>query len=83
MGSNISKTVTCEALPDPTIVPPPPGNAAAAGQGGYGMMMGQPPPNEPYGSPKYKCNPGSYEELHKKCRGKITFLRNVRLKMFN
>jgi len=76
MGSNSSRIVSCEAVPDPTIVPPPPPASSAAGQGGSGMMgqQGPPPTQEPqpYVSETYKCNPGTYEELHKKCKGEIT-----------
>lgn len=65
MGLAISK---CEASPpDPTILPPPPpppgGGSAGSGQGPPGSPEG-PPINE-----KYKHNPGTYEELSKKCKG--------------
>lgn len=60
MGMNISR---CEA--DPTILPPPP---PPPGQGG-GSLNEPPQQQETYVSEKLKNNPGSYEELHKKCKG--------------
>ncbi|ODN05264.1 Mitochondrial import receptor subunit TOM40 1 [Orchesella cincta] len=56
MGLGVSK---CEAAPDPTILlpPPPPGTAAPRGA-----------PEAPVVNEKFKNNPGSYEDLSKKCK---------------
>jgi len=58
MGSNLVKSVKCEA--DPAIVipapPPPPGSG-----GSTEPML--PPINE-----KFRNNPGTWEELHKRCK---------------
>lgn len=65
MGLAISK---CEASPpDPTILPPPPPppGGGSAGQGPPGSGAPEAPINE-----KFKHNPGTYEELSKKCKGK-------------
>ena len=64
MGMTLSRA-RCDAA-DPTIVPPPP---PAPGQN-YGAP--EPPPSAPqeaaYVSEALKLNPGTYEELHKKCK---------------
>ncbi|CAG7833319.1 unnamed protein product [Allacma fusca] len=61
MGNNIAtlKTVKCEAV-DPTIVPPPPPPGAVPGD-----VEGAPAVVQ---NPKFKDNPGTLEELHKKCK---------------
>ncbi|CAL8139949.1 unnamed protein product [Orchesella dallaii] len=60
MGLGVSK---CEApAPDPTILlpPPPPGTAAPGGA--------PPPDGAPVVNEKFKNNPGTYEDLSKKCK---------------
>lgn len=67
MGLAVSK---CDAAPDPTILPPPP---PPPGAGGTAAPCGPPQPvNE-----KLKNNPGTYEELSKKCKGTKHFINNV------
>lgn len=60
MGLAVSK---CDAAPDPTILPPPP---PPPGAGGSGAPGGPPLPQV---NEKLKNNPGTYEELSKKCKG--------------
>lgn len=58
---NISR---CEAQSDPTIVPPPPPTGAGGGQ-----EQSPPPPQEPPVCENLKYNPGTFEDLSKKCKG--------------
>ena len=63
MGNNLAtmKTAKCEV--DPTIVPPPPPPPGSV----PGDLEGSPHVVQ---NPKYKDNPGTLEEIHKKCKGK-------------
>jgi hypothetical protein len=71
MGTNASREARCEAMSDPTIVPPPPpGSASGQGQGGVGGAPPPPTAEQPYVSEKYKNNPGTFEDVHKKAKGK-------------
>jgi hypothetical protein len=65
MGNNFAKTVRCEV--DPTILPPPPPLSAPS-------TGAPPPPGEVPGGPpvneRFKNNPGTMDDFHKKCKGK-------------
>jgi len=65
MGARVSK---CEGA-DPTILPPPPPHPGAGGSmappSGAVPQMPEAPVNE-----KFKDNPGYFEDLHRKCKGR-------------
>ena len=65
MGNTVAKTVRCQSAVDPTILPPPPplsapGSTPPPADG----TPGGPPVNE-----RFKNNPGTMDEFHKKCKG--------------
>ena len=64
MGNNLAtlKPTVAKCEVDPTIVPPPPPPPGA-------VSGDQEPAPHLVQNPKFKDNPGTLEELHKKCKG--------------
>jgi hypothetical protein len=72
MGNVLAAShTTASGVPSPpiTLAPPPPlGTQATQPSRGF-------PRDEPILAPVVNCNPGTFEELHKQCKGKEAVLR--------
>jgi len=70
MGNNLAKTAKCEA--DPTILPPAPPMTMTPTAAPDPALV---PPAAADGGPpvdqRFKDNPGTMEEFHKRTKGKI------------